>query len=360
MKASVVIPAKNGGNLFARVLDALLQQETPWDFEILVVDSGSTDNTLRHCQERNIRVLSIPPADFGHGKTRNLGISKTKGEFIALITQDALPANNAWLVNLVGAVEQAPDIAGAFGRHLPYPEADPYTARDLKLHFDGFLTWPAVMRKSDNTSRYAAETGYRQVMHFFSDNNACLRRAVWEQHPYPDVDFAEDQIWAKTVIEAGYGKAYADNAAVYHSHSYTVIEAGCRAFDESVALNKLFGYQLCPTLRQLFTHAGGCTYRDIRYASSLLGNLVSEKPDPTSSEIGRYSSVRRFNGGARALISNEFWRLMFFLFRTPAYQLFRQLGFYLGNNQTKLPGWLPPLLSLDHALKAGKRKMNAS
>lgn len=318
MKASVVIPTKNGGAPFVRVLDALLQQSAPWDFEILVVDSGSTDNTVLHCEERNVKVVSIPPSEFGHGKTRNLGISKTTGEFIALITQDALPASRDWLFNLVSAVEQAPDVVGAFGRHLPYPEADPYTTRDLKLHFDGFLNWPAVMRKSDNEARYAAELGYRQVMHFFSDNNACLRRSVWEKYPYPEVDFAEDQIWAKTIVEAGYGKAYADNAAVYHSHSYSVTEAGRRAFDESRALNKLFGYRLCPTIAHLLAQAIRTTSADIRH---------SMRQPKRSGQI-------------------------FYMARAPFYNFARMAGFYLGAHETAIPQRVLRFISLDQALKA--------
>jgi len=367
MKASVVIPTKNGGPLFARVLDALLQQSTHWDYEILVVDSGSSDDTLRYCEERNIKFISIPPPEFGHGKTRNLAISKTSGEFIALITQDALPASNEWLLNLVSAAEQAPDVAGAFGRHLPYQDADPYMVRDLKLHFDGFLSWPAVVRKSDNESRYGAELGYRQVMHFFSDNNACLRRTVWEKYPYPDVDFAEDQIWAKTIIEAGYGKAYADNAAVYHSHSYSIIEAGRRAFDESVALNRLFGYQLCPTVKQLLIHAGGCGYRDVRFVSSLLRNFARNELKGSLKNIFRHLTAGTFRGvfptavefakSVKSLVSSNYCRRqVFFLFRAPAYNFARQLGFYLGNKQNKLPHRLQHLFSLDQALKVGKKR----
>lgn len=318
MKASVVIPAKNGGKLFARVLDVLLRQKTPWDYEILIIDSGSTDDTVKYCEERNINVVSISPSEFGHGKTRNFGISKTKGEFVALITQDALPASNDWLFNLVSAVEQAPDVAGAFGRHLPYPEADPYITRNLKLHFDGFLNWPAVMRKSDDEARYAAEIGYRQVMHFFSDNNACLRRSVWEKYPYPEVDFAEDQIWAKTVIEAGYGKAYADNAAVYHSHSYSVIEAGRRAFDEAMALNKLFGYKLCPTVVHLFGQVMLTSAADIRH------------------------SMRQPDRGGQ----------IYYMARAPFYNFSRMTGFYLGTHATALPKKMTQTLSLDQALKS--------
>lgn len=318
MKASIIIPTKNGGHLFAQVLDALLQQQTPWEFEILVIDSGSTDNTVEHCSQRKIPVLSIPPSEFQHGRTRNLGIAKTTGEFIALITQDALPANNNWLLNLVNAVEQAPDVAGAFGRHLAYPHATRCIKRDLQKHFDNFLLWPSVVRKSDDEERYRLDQGYRQLLHFFSDNNACVRRSAWEKHPYPNVDFAEDQIWAKTIVEAGFGKAYADNAMVYHSHNYSISETGRRAFDESMALNQLFGYKNCPTIAHLLA---GVLYTTITDAKFLM------------SDIHKHDDVYQ-------------------IVRMPFINFSRILGHYLGTKWEVIPTWLSHRISLDKTLKA--------
>lgn len=47
-----------------------------------------------------------------------------------------------------------------------------------------------------------------------------MPRKIWEKYPYDDVNFAEDQIWAKKMIELGYKKLYCPYAAVYHSHNY--------------------------------------------------------------------------------------------------------------------------------------------
>lgn len=315
--AAVVIPTKNGGALFRRVIDAVLDQATPWEFEVLVVDSGSADGTVEYCRSLDrVRVHCIAPEEFGHGRTRNLGISMVGGEFVALITQDALPADRHWLNNLVAAVEQADDVAGAFGRHLPYPDAGPYLARDLKQHFDGFLAWPKVMRL-DDPGRYAAEVGYRQVLHYFSNNNSCIRRSVWEKYPIAEVDFAEDQIWAKSVVEAGYGKAYADDARVYHSHNYSVVETARRAFDEARALQRLFGYRLCPSVAHLLAQTVRCTFRDFLF--SWENDLV----------------VRNF--GALAA--------------SPLHNLMRQSGFYLGQRADRMPPFLRDLISLDQSKK---------
>ena len=267
MRASVIIPTKNPGRIFGEVLDAVLTQEAPWPFETIVIDSGSTDGTRDLCRSRDVRLLTVEPQEFGHGRTRNQAIAEAEGEFIALITHDALPATRSWLVNLVGAIDASPCIAVAFGRHLPYPDADPYTKRDLNFHFDNFRNMPTVCRM-DDPERYQREVAHRQFLHFFSNNNACLRRSVWELYPFPDVEFAEDQIWAKTIIEAGYAKAYADEAAVYHSHSYSLREVARRSFDESAALHRLFGYELCPTVHQLLEQTFRCARRDILWSLS--------------------------------------------------------------------------------------------
>lgn len=223
----------------------MLEQETPWPFDVVVVDSGSSDGTVEFAQAHDqVNLILIPPHEFGHGRTRNLAIAKSKGEFAALLTHDALPADKSWLKVLVSSVEQRPDIAGAFGRHIAYPNATAYTKRDIEQHFSGFLQHPMVVSRDTDPHRFTADSGWIQFLHYYSDNNSCLRRSVWEKIPYPDVEFAEDQIWARNIINAGFAKAYAPAAAVYHSHDYRKFERLQRAYDESCAFSGLFGYQL--------------------------------------------------------------------------------------------------------------------
>jgi len=316
MKASVIIPTKNAGPLFKKVLDAVLSQKTPWDYDVLVIDSGSTDGTVEYARKSGVSLHQIPAKAFGHGKTRNLGISLTTGEFAVMITHDALPASEFWLFELVKAVEQSDDVAGAFGRHIAYAHDGPFLARDLQLHFNGFLQWPPVVRMDDK-ERYKADQGYRQVLHFFSDNNACLRRSVWEKIPYPEVDFAEDQLWAGQIIEAGYGKAYADKAVVYHSHTFGFIELCRRSFDESRALHRLFGYELCPTMLQMFGQSIRTTVADIQY-------LVHE---------GK-------------ILSDFIWMI-----RAPFRNTGKQIGYYLGQRAGRLPDGVVRIISRDMALQ---------
>ncbi|MDO8262471.1 MAG: glycosyltransferase [Gallionella sp.] len=321
IKVTVIILTKNPGTIFKDVLLAALSQETPWLYEVLVVDSGSSDGTIDFVRQHpRVRLLEVKSSEFGHGRTRNYAVSMAKGQYAAMLTHDAKPLNSNWLYNLVRPLDDDASVAGVFGRHKAYPDHTPYIKRDMEMHFNGFLQWPAVMGIED-PERYARDQGYRQVLHFFSDNNACLRKEVWKRIPYPDVNFAEDQLWAKAIIEAGYKRAYADDAVVYHSHDYSIKDTFRRSFDESRALKSLFGYDLCPSASHGFTQIYACAKSDLKFLSGSTG------------------------------LGNSFG----LAFRTPLLHIAKQSGWYIGSYQGRLKGILFWLFSLDGAKK---RKTN--
>ena len=319
LKASVIIPTKNPGAIFERVLEAVLGQRTTFGFEVVVIDSGSTDGTLefvRRQRDSRLRLIEVPAASFGHGRTRNYAISLSRGDFAAMLTHDALPASSAWLENLVACVDKSPLIAGVFGRHLAHDSASPFTVRDLNCHFSQF-SHELVVRIEDR-GRYESELGYRQWLHFFSDNNALIRRSVWERIPYPDVNFAEDQLWAKLILEAGFEKAYAPEAVVFHSHEFGAFETLQRSFDESRAFRVHFGYRLCPSLTGALRSIAGLCVQDLRFAFS----------------------------------EGLLWRRPSLVARTVLCDAMRVGGHFLGDNSARVPGFLQRVLSRDGRIAA--------
>ncbi len=245
--ASVVIPSYNGGDLLDQVLDAVLSQVTPWHFEILVIDSGSTDGSLERIRTREgIRLHEIANEDFGHGRTRNLGVELTSGEYVAYLTQDALPTSCYWLMNLVSTLESEPDCAGAFGKHVAYPDHSPFIKLDMARYFDEWIgRGPAALYKATDKRKFLEDQAWRKRCHAFSNNNSCLRRASWLDVPFQDVVYGEDQLWALDVLEAGYGKVYVNDAEVYHSHDYSFRETLRRSITEGLYFKKHFDYDLC-------------------------------------------------------------------------------------------------------------------
>jgi rhamnosyltransferase len=303
----------------------VLYQKTNFYYELIIIDSGSTDNTIEEIKKlsiSNLRLVEIKPDDFGHGKTRNYGVSLSQAKYCALLTHDATPVNEHWLSEAVSLAESDDDIAGVFGRHIAYENANYFTKRELRLHFDGFIGNEIV--KLDDGLRYQNETGYKQFLHFFSDNNALIRRSVWQKIPYPDVDFAEDQLWAKSIIEAGYKKAYADNAIVFHSHDYNLIERLQRSFDESNAFYRLFGYDIMPNIITMIKVWIGITRTE-------LIDAIKSKQEEVS---------------------------FFSLARQPVYNFMKYFGMYLGVHNKLISKRILSRLSYDKKLYKGLRKGN--
>lgn len=319
-RASVLIPVKNGGPLLGEVLDAVLAQRTPWPFEVIVVDSGSSDASVECARQRGVRVECIPPAEFGHGRTRNYLASLSTGEFLVYITQDARPADEHWLRQLVEGCDSAPDVAGAFGPHRAHPGARLVTQRELTEHFAGFGSALSRVRMEDR-ERFDREAGYRQWLHFFSNNNSCLRRAVWEKLPFPEVMFAEDQTWMLAAIKAGHAKAFVPGAAVYHSHDFGVWETLQRNFDEASSFQRDFGYDIQRSLARALVSAALLARRDARW-------------------------MRQAGDSGLSWLKHSVYMA--------GIELARTLGQFLGTRHRQLPGWLLGVISRDQSLQRGR------
>lgn len=276
MDVTIVIPTKNGGKQFESVLEMVEKQKTQYSYEVICVDSGSADQTVEIIKKHSYACYQIKPEEFGHGRTRNYGASKGTGEYIVFLTQDALPADENWLENLVTPMKMDRDIVGAFGSHIPYEDCNPFDKRDIEAHFKGFGVTNTIYY-IDDWNRYFADEGYRHVMAFFSDNNSCLRRSVWEKWPYEDVDFAEDQIWVRSMLEKGFKKVYCPDAAVYHSHNYDVETYFGRYFDEYRSLYRLHHFILTRGLKSIRQLTNLQIENDQNYIRSLGLNQEEEE-----------------------------------------------------------------------------------
>jgi rhamnosyltransferase len=223
---SVVIPVKNGGEDLVRCLDGIARQETDEEVEVVVVDSGSTDGSAAAARSAGAVVQEITAAEFGHGRTRNLGVEVARGDVLVFTSQDAVASDDRWLATLAGAARSGPDVAGAYGRQLPHPDARP-----PERFFLDFLYGPEprVQRLGESEELTFEAT-------LFSNVNAAISRPVLEQFPFrDDLTMSEDQEWSRRVLRAGHALVYEPGAAVNHSHAYTVRTAFRRFFDSGVS-----------------------------------------------------------------------------------------------------------------------------
>ncbi|MBA2461941.1 MAG: glycosyltransferase family 2 protein [Actinobacteria bacterium] len=223
---SVVIPVKDGGTDLARCLDGIAQQDVGEDIEVVIVDSGSVDGSAARGRAAGAIVHEIPAVEFGHGRTRNLGVRIARGDTIVFTSQDAAPEGDAWLRTLVAAVRLRPEVAGAYGRQLPHPDARP-----PERFFLDFLygAEPRVQRVSCGD-----ELTYETTL--FSNVNAAIPRELLDRFPFrDDLSMSEDQEWSRRVLRAGFEVVYEPRAAVRHSHTYSLGSAFRRFYDSGVS-----------------------------------------------------------------------------------------------------------------------------
>ena len=216
---SLVIPTKNAGPSFRQTLEAIYAQEIPSSLEVIVVDSGSTDETLAICQDFALTLLTIPPDTFSHSGTRNEAIRHAHGDIIVLIVQDALPVGTSWLRALISPLERDPRVAGAYSRQVPRPDADLYTRRMFSI-WGMSSTRPAIREITDRAAYEQMSWGEKSHLCAFSNISSAIRASVWRETPFPPVEYAEDLAWAKMVLESGYRLVYVPTSTVIHSHHH--------------------------------------------------------------------------------------------------------------------------------------------
>lgn len=237
--ASVVILTYNGDRYLRDILSAVRSQRYAGQVEVLIIDSGSTDDTLGIIEQHDwVRLIEIPNADFGHGRTRNLGVAEAKGDVVAMLTHDAVPAHDRWLAELVRPLADDERIAAVVGKQIARPGAPPAMKYDIRRAFErlGPDTAVSVTWETDWPAT-AVEVASRA---FFSDANAALRRAVvGGEVPYRDVDYAEDQLLARDLIAAGYRVAYAPRGSVMHSNDTTLATYGDRVEADLIGLRRI-------------------------------------------------------------------------------------------------------------------------
>ncbi|MGH7264199.1 MAG: glycosyltransferase, partial [Candidatus Rokuibacteriota bacterium] len=122
-RVSVVVCSYNGARTIRDCLDGLLRLEYP-DFEVIVVDDGSTDETARIAHEYGFRVISTP--NRGLGSARNTGLAAATGDLVAYIDDDAWPDPH-WLTYLADTFMRTDHVAVG-GPNLPPPGDGPIAA----------------------------------------------------------------------------------------------------------------------------------------------------------------------------------------------------------------------------------------
>ncbi len=225
MKVALIVPTLNAGHIWKELLDALGQQTLRGDIE-LVIDSDSTDDTVKLAEAAGIVVHGISRKDFNHGATRQLGVHLAPdADVLVFLTQDAILACPNSIERIVDCFKDA-QVGAAYGRQLPRKVANPIEAHARLFNYPVL----GQVRTFEDRKRLGIKTA------FISNSFAAYRRAALEEvGGFPaHVIFGEDMYVAAKLLINGWKVAYCADAQIYHSHDYTLSQEFRRYFDIGV------------------------------------------------------------------------------------------------------------------------------
>ena len=230
-KVDAIIPVYKPDHKFLTLIELLEKQTVPVNRIIVMNTEQKYFDRLFYGTSfpndySNITVKHISKREFDHGRTRNRGAQLSDADFFVMMTDDAIPADEYMLEELLKPLHRE-DVAAAYARQLAgeeSSEAEKYTRT---------FNYPeqSVIKTKADLERLGIKT-------FFCSNVcAAYNRKIFDvlggfvKHTI----FNEDMIYAAGAVKAGYGIAYAAEAKVYHSHNYSLLEQFHRNFDLGVS-----------------------------------------------------------------------------------------------------------------------------
>lgn len=221
LAASIVIRTYNEGKWLGRLLQAISEQDLPAEsFETIIVDSGSTDDTLTIARAFGHRVVSIEKEKFTFGRSLNFGCEAALGRNLVFISGHCIPVERNWLQLLIAPLENGA-AEYVYGRQVGYAVTKFSETRLLMKYFP--------------ESKADAQGGF-----FCNNANAALRRDVWAAYRFDeDVTGLEDMELAKRLVAARLRVDYVPESVIYHIHEESWRKIRLRYEREAIALQKI-------------------------------------------------------------------------------------------------------------------------
>lgn len=219
-RMGVVIRALNEARHLPKLLDGLSRQTVTPDV-IVVVDSGSTDDTVAIAEKHGCVVVHIDPARFTYGRSLNRGFEQCDAEIVVVVSAHVYPTHEDYIENLIGPFSDS-TVGMVYGRQV----GDSTSQYSERLVLEGWFPG-------------AGEAWQR---HPFANNaNSAVRREVWAQYRFSEtLPGLEDIHFAQRIQEMGWFLAYRSDAEVVHVHNESWSGIRLRYEREAAALRQIF------------------------------------------------------------------------------------------------------------------------
>ncbi|MFT3857434.1 MAG: glycosyltransferase [Aquabacterium sp.] len=221
MKVSIVIRTYNEQKHLDALLQGIERQERDgFDIETVIVDSGSTDDTLKIAHRYPTRIVPIKKEEFSFGRSLNIGCAAATGDVLVFVSGHCIPTGPRWIADLIAPLGQN-NVAYSYGGQVG----------DDTSHFSEKQIFGKYFPNQDKVP----QEGF-----YINNANAALLRSVWVDHRFDeDLTGLEDMHLAKRLVAQGYKIAYVASGAVYHLHSESWAQVRRRFEREAIALQHI-------------------------------------------------------------------------------------------------------------------------
>ena len=218
---SIIIRCFNEEEHIGRFLTGILNQETDQKYEIILVDSGSTDATLSIAARYPVKIVSIKSEDFSFGYSLNVGCDAALGEFIVIASAHAYPLYTDWLEKMLLPFADT-SVGLVYGRQVGN-ETSKYSEQKI-------------------LAKWFPENSEVNQKHPFCNNaNSAVRKALWKKYPYDEtLTGLEDLDFARRIMASGYKISYQADAEIVHVHDESYPRLYNRYRREAIAFKRVF------------------------------------------------------------------------------------------------------------------------
>jgi arylsulfatase A-like enzyme/glycosyltransferase involved in cell wall biosynthesis len=241
-KISIVIPTKNAGLDFEFTLEKIRNQKGIKETEIVIVDSGSTDETVNLAEKFTSKIFHIKPEEFNHGETRNYGAEKATGDYILFMVQDAIPIGEYWLYNMIMVLENDSQIAAVSCRQVPRSDADLFACFSLWHHYR-MLDFTEDRISPPNQELNGLSPIEKRKLAGLEDVCCLMRKDIFNNLKFKNIKYAEDLELGLRILQKDYKIAFLYSVGVIHSHNRNPHYFFKRSYVDNKELSKILSYK---------------------------------------------------------------------------------------------------------------------
>lgn len=210
-KISIIIRTYNEEKRIRDVLEGIKKQNYK-NYEVIIVDSESTDNTLKICKEYDTRIVNIKKKDFNYSYASNVGAEYASGEILCYLSGHSVPVRKDYL-KIANEIFNSEKVGGVYGEVIALPDGS---------FIEKLFNWIG-WKKSEKVGTVVEKEIHPGIL---SCSNALIRKDIWKSNRFKEElgIGGEDVEMAYRIMKENMTIIKEPRLLVMHSHGNGIVK----------------------------------------------------------------------------------------------------------------------------------------